>query len=296
MEKLKLSQVVPDKNQPRKYFAAEKLAVLRESVKKHGIVNPIIVEKTKDGYLIVDGERRFRVAKDLKLSEVPVVVIKSKNPIDRLVEQFHIQETHEGWTPMEKAQTIVRLSEESKMSLKTVCDMLNLPEGTARRYMLFATLGKVSQEKMIELQVPTEHIDGITRIKNHVKHIREGVLGEAFTLSEARNVEKQCIEMIKHKEIVTRSDYSKLKDSFTMNPKLIDKFLGGAQSISEMFVKSNAKSAYHARNMTHSAYYAYQHGSAFLKNPNVKLSQRDVHSLELCAKVVKQVLSKAGVY
>ena len=60
---VKITEVMPNKNQPRKNFDEEKLEALSESIKEHGIIQPIIVTKKGDLYTIVAGERRWRAAK-----------------------------------------------------------------------------------------------------------------------------------------------------------------------------------------------------------------------------------------
>ncbi len=71
---LKLRDIEPNPDQPRKHFEKEKLEALAESIKAHGLIQPIVVKPRKDGmYTIVAGERRWRAAKLAGLSEVPCV-------------------------------------------------------------------------------------------------------------------------------------------------------------------------------------------------------------------------------
>ena len=72
---LKISQIQPNPDQPRKTFDAEKLQLLANSIEEHGIIQPIVVRKEDSGfYTIIAGERRWRAARLAHLSEVPVVV------------------------------------------------------------------------------------------------------------------------------------------------------------------------------------------------------------------------------
>jgi ParB family chromosome partitioning protein len=73
---LRLSQMEPKGNQPRKYFDTEALAQLAESVSAHGVLQPILVRAVGDDrYQIIAGERRFRASKMAGLSEVPVIIL-----------------------------------------------------------------------------------------------------------------------------------------------------------------------------------------------------------------------------
>lgn len=92
---LSLKDIVPDEHQPRSYFDAKKLASLKDSVNRYGIKNPLIVDKVGNKYILIDGERRFKVAEDLGLKEVPVIVEEPKSETERLIEQFHMKSSPE---------------------------------------------------------------------------------------------------------------------------------------------------------------------------------------------------------
>ena len=72
--KLKINEVEPNRNQPRQKFDEEALQELAESIRQFGVLQPLIVQKRKDYYEIIAGERRWRAAKLAGLKEVPVVI------------------------------------------------------------------------------------------------------------------------------------------------------------------------------------------------------------------------------
>ena len=74
VEKIKIIDIEPNKNQPRRKFDSEAIEELAESIKIYGIIQPIIVTKKDSFYEIVAGERRWRAAKRAGLSEVPCIV------------------------------------------------------------------------------------------------------------------------------------------------------------------------------------------------------------------------------
>ena len=71
---LSIFDLSPNENQPRKHFDQELIQSLSESIKKYGILQPILVRKVEDSYEIIAGERRWRAAKSLGLRYVPVIV------------------------------------------------------------------------------------------------------------------------------------------------------------------------------------------------------------------------------
>jgi ParB family chromosome partitioning protein len=74
LRQIKLTEIAIDPDQPRKYFDAESLEDLSASIKQHGVLQPIVVMPSNNGYQIVAGERRYRAAKLAKLDKIPALV------------------------------------------------------------------------------------------------------------------------------------------------------------------------------------------------------------------------------
>lgn len=75
IKEIKLTEIEPNKSQPRKNFDEEKLEALAESIKTHGVIQPIIVKKLESGfYQIIAGERRWRAARLAGLKTIPVII------------------------------------------------------------------------------------------------------------------------------------------------------------------------------------------------------------------------------
>ena len=101
---LPVSQIESCRNQPRKNFDQEKLEELAESIRQHGVIQPLTVRKLSSGYYqIIAGERRWRAARMAGLAEVPAVVIEAD---DRLAMELAMIENlqREDLNPMEEAQ------------------------------------------------------------------------------------------------------------------------------------------------------------------------------------------------
>ena len=109
---LRVSEIEPNKDQPRKHFDQEALLQLAESIGQHGVLQPILVSPIEGGgYRIVAGERRWRAARMAGLSEIPAVV---KSFSDEVVLQLALIENlqREDLNPIEEAQGYYRLCEE----------------------------------------------------------------------------------------------------------------------------------------------------------------------------------------
>lgn len=243
-----LSKVHPDENQPRKDFNAARLAELISSIKEHGIMNPLVVEAHPSGeYLLVDGERRYRAAQELKLKKVPVITVKPMNTVDRLVKQFHIQEQHEGWTSTEKAVAIGQLAEDMKMTPVGVAKLLSLPERTIRDYMGFWNL--MTRKDFERSEVPITMARNIVGARDKAKKVYEAEFEKELTQEKQKGIERQIIAQIKAGEIKRQSDITKLVDTFSTDPKMIDTFIKGKGTVTKLYLESNAKVAHHARNV-----------------------------------------------
>ena len=91
---ISVDKIKADPKQPRQEFIPAEMHKLEKSVKERGILQPIIVEKQGTLFVIVDGERRYKVSKSLGLKIMPCVVYEKMDSLDRLIMRFHLQEQH----------------------------------------------------------------------------------------------------------------------------------------------------------------------------------------------------------
>lgn len=291
MNFLPLSKIQPDKEQPRKLFAAEKMHSLKESIKKHGIKVPLVVEKQPGGtYLLIDGERRFRAASDLKLKEVPVIIEEPKKGVDRLIEQFQIQEQHEGWTPVEKANALLNISQETGLGLKEAMGLLNISADAQRRYMAFALLS--DRTNFMRRNVSMDWAMYMNTVRSAAQRVSEENNLE-FNRSDEKKLESRIVDLISNGEIKKRGDISKIKDSFQKNPKLIEKFLRSTMTQNELYKEAKAKGAYHLRNAAVNANYVITHGRGFMQIRDVKISDAQLSTFKNARKILDQLISMA---
>lgn len=290
METIAVKSILPDENQPRKYFAADKMYQLRNSIKKHGIIQPIVVEDIGNGrYLLIDGERRFRAALELGLKEVPAVVEAPQKETDRLIRQFQVQEQHESWTPIEKAMSILSLAKALSASLQDVCKVLGVSHSDSQRYVAFAELA--DKEAYIKSEVPLSFAPQIRTVKNLVKNLKREEMDEEFNLSDEKKLEAAVVRQIVKGSISRKSDMARLGDAFKKKPELVDKFLKSETATPDsLFLEAKAKGAYHLRNLLITANYAGSHGKKFLETPDVKLDEEQVRSLKHAVKIIKDVI------
>ena len=120
---LKINDIEPNINQPRKKFDDEKLLKLSESIKKHGVVQPIIVKKEDNTYRIVAGERRWRAARMAGLKTIPVII---KELSERQVMEIALIENlqREDLNPIEEAEAFERLLNEYNLTQEELSEAI----------------------------------------------------------------------------------------------------------------------------------------------------------------------------
>ena len=121
---LPLSQIQPGLNQPRKRFEPEALAELAESIRQHGIIQPITVRRLSSGYYqIIAGERRWRAAREAGLSEVPAMIIEAD---DKTVMELGLIENlqREDLNPLEEAKGYQTLLKEYGMTQEGIAQRM----------------------------------------------------------------------------------------------------------------------------------------------------------------------------
>ncbi len=125
VEEIAVNEIRPNPNQPRKNFDEEALNELATSIKTHGIIQPIVVNKDETGYMIIAGERRWRASKIAGLDTVPCVV---KNYTERQIKEISIIENlqREDLNPIEAARAIKQLMDEYNFTQETVADRIGI--------------------------------------------------------------------------------------------------------------------------------------------------------------------------
>ena len=154
IHKLKLIEIEPNRNQPRKKFDEEALEELANSIKEYGLLQPIIVTKKDDYYEIVAGERRWRAAKIAGLEEIPAIIRDDDEQTNKeiaLIENIQ----REDLNPFEKALGIRRLMDKYGLTQEQVSKKLGKSRSTISNtvrilYLAPDVLELVKQGKLTE--------------------------------------------------------------------------------------------------------------------------------------------------
>lgn len=112
LREINVSDVEPNAQNPRLDFPQAELDQLADSIDQEGVLVPIVVYPKGDKFVLVDGERRFRCARDLGLSKIPAVITVERNEHEVLQQMFNIHLIREPWRDIPTAKALQRLAEQ----------------------------------------------------------------------------------------------------------------------------------------------------------------------------------------
>jgi ParB family transcriptional regulator, chromosome partitioning protein len=215
-KKISMNMIKPNENQPRRFFDQEKINLLAESIKEHGIVQPIVLKKDNENYVIVAGERRWRAAKLLGLKEVPAVVMELT---DKEVLEISLIENlqREDLNPIEEALAYKRLIEEFDLTQEELGIKVGKSRTAVTNSMRLLQLDKRVQEYLIEGIFSEGH--GRALLAMHDGNIQYELAQKV--IDEALNV-RQIEALIKKLSEEKKTDNNKKLNEINLDPYLND--------------------------------------------------------------------------
>ena len=146
---VKINEVEPNKNQPRRTFDEDALLELAESIKQHGVIQPLIVKKRDKYYEIIAGERRWRAAKLAGLKEVPVII---RNYTEQEIVEISLIENiqREDLNPIEEAMAYKRLLKEFNLKQDEVAERVSKSRTAVTNSMRLLKLNDRVQQMIID--------------------------------------------------------------------------------------------------------------------------------------------------
>ncbi len=200
---LRISEIEPNREQPRKNFNDDSIASLAESINQHGILQPILVRPLKHGgYQIVAGERRWRAAKMLGLSEVPVNI---RELSDTQTMQIAVIENlqRENLNPIEEAKCYLELIEKYDMTQENVANMVGRSRSVIANAIRILSLPETVCEMIETGKLSTGHAKALLGIDNEnlIIDIAEKACNGGLTVRQVENIARQ-----KEKKSIQKSD------------------------------------------------------------------------------------------
>ena len=198
IKNIKIRDIEPNKKQPRKNFDGEKLKILSESIKNHGLVQPILVRENFDGtYMIIAGERRWRAAKAAGLKEIPCIVKKLED--SEIMEIALIENLQrENLNPMEEAEGYKSLMDAFDLTQEEVAERVGKSRSAVANSLRLNNLCDEVKKMVIDGKLSQGHARALLSISEADQQISAAntVIEKGFNV---RQVEKLVSSLRKTK-------------------------------------------------------------------------------------------------
>ena len=196
---MKISDIEPKREQPRKNFDKEALQELADSIKQFGIIQPIVVQKKDDYYEIIAGERRWRAAKLAKLKEVPVII---KEYSDREVMEIALIENiqRKDLNPIEEALAYKSLIDEYSLKQEELANRVSKSRTAIANSMRLLKLTDSVQNMLINDEISMGHARALLTLEQEDLQIEAAKTIVSKGLS-VRDTEKLVKSILNPKQV-----------------------------------------------------------------------------------------------
>lgn len=198
---MKINEVEPNRDQPRKNFDEDALLELSDSIKQFGVLQPLLIRKRKDYYEIIAGERRWRAAKLAGVKEVPVI---EKEYTDQEILEIGLIENiqRENLNPIEEAIAYKRLLEEFNLKQDEVAERVSKSRTAVTNSMRLLKLSDKVQQMIIDDMISTGHARALLAIDDPELQytLANKIFDEKLSVRETEKLVKEIKNPKKPKE------------------------------------------------------------------------------------------------
>jgi len=162
---LDIEKIEPNRSQPRSYFNKKNLEELADSIKKNGVLQPLLVEKNTEKYQIIAGERRWRAAALAGLKKIPVLLKKTnqqKKQLWALIENLQ----REDLSPIEEARAFQKIMVENDLNQETLAQKLGRSRSSLANSLRLLQLDKEVQQMIEEKRISFAQARELLRFKS----------------------------------------------------------------------------------------------------------------------------------
>lgn len=209
---LDLSELRPNPYQPRKKFDEEALKELAESIKEHGVFQPIIVKKSIKGYEIVAGERRYRASKMLGLEKIPAII---KDFTDDEMMQISLLENlqRENLTSIEEAKAYKAIIDASNLTQEELAKKVGKSRSYITNILGLLTLPNSIQNLILDNKISMGHARALSKIEDEdkIKELANKVISDNLSVRELEDLVKDD-KVEKRVKIVRSTPSNEYKD------------------------------------------------------------------------------------
>ena len=205
--KISMNLIKANKDQPRKNFDPEKISELAQSIKEHGVIQPIILNKEEDTYIVIAGERRFRAAKSIGLKEIPAIImnIDNKEVLEiSLIENIQ----REDLNPIEEAIAYKKLLIDFNLTQEEISSKVSKSRTAITNCMRLLNLDERVQDYLIDEVISEGHGRAILGLNNkeHQYEVAQMVIDENLNVRQTERLVKNFQNEKKEKVTEKQND------------------------------------------------------------------------------------------
>lgn len=233
---LKINDIEPNKNQPRRIFDEAALTELSESIREHGVLQPLIVRPLVDGtYQLVAGERRWRASRLAGLTEVPVIVrafTDAEVAVIALIENLQ----REDLNPIEEAEGIGRLMNEYNFTQEQAAEKLGKSRSALANALRLLSLPEKVRSLVADDFLSAGHARALLSLKEEslIEEAAEQVISKKLSVRETEKLVKQLLSADNKEKTPKKRDtfFSEVELSLSdaLGRKVVVKESGGNKS------------------------------------------------------------------
>jgi ParB family chromosome partitioning protein len=190
-QRLPVSQIDPNPDQPRRRFDSAELQKLAQSILRHGVLQPVVVRRVGDRYQLVVGERRWRASRAAGLAEIPAVVadVDSKELLEiAIVENVQRHDLN----PMELATAYKALADEGHTQ-EEIGQKVSMDRSSVANHLRLLELGREVQEDLETGRITMGHAKALLQVSNpeRRRHVRDRILAEGLSVRASEKLARE---------------------------------------------------------------------------------------------------------
>ena len=190
-----IEDIIPNRFQPRLSFDENALQDLANSIKQHGIIQPLVLRRVNDKYEIIAGERRYKAAKMAGLSYVPAIITAMD---DNTSAEVAIVENvqRKDLTAIEEAKSYKALLDKGYMTQEDLAKRMGLSQAAISNKLRLLTLDETVQQAVLEEKISERHARTLLKLKNSddQKTMLDRIIKERLTVRQLDNEIKKMLE------------------------------------------------------------------------------------------------------
>jgi len=185
---LLIDEISPNRFQPRKYFDDEKLAELVVSIQENGVLQPVVVQRSKDGYELIMGERRWRASKKAGLNKIPALIrdVTDAEALElAIIENIHRQDLN----PIEEAESYARLSDDFAMTQEMIAKKVGRSRTAVTNTLRLLKLSRNVKEDLISGKLAMGHARAMLGLDNpgQIEALRKEIFNQDLTVRQTES-------------------------------------------------------------------------------------------------------------